>query len=180
MDISVHKDAFKSLTSRWDKVTRWPRRTYSRIRHTIKWLPVIWKDQDWDQAWLWEMLDFKLKSMEGFYRSDYAWSMEAGRVADQIKRCRLVLARIIADDYIINATLYHDKKWGDVRWNFGEMNDAGFGSLTFTRPGGVVAWDEKTERKEFIWCSRHADYMKKQDIDYLFKLMGRYVNSWWD
>lgn len=42
------------------------------IRNLIKWWPVIWRDRDWDHAYLSRLIEFKLTSMYMFLNSDKA------------------------------------------------------------------------------------------------------------
>lgn len=38
------------------------KRFISNIKNVIRWLPVIWKDRDWDDYYIFEVLKFKLKN----------------------------------------------------------------------------------------------------------------------
>ncbi len=38
------------------------REFFSRIKNVLRWLPVIWRDRDWDDYFIWEILKFKLKN----------------------------------------------------------------------------------------------------------------------
>ena len=35
---------------------------FKRIRNLIRWFPIIWRDQDWDHSFIYEILKFKLKN----------------------------------------------------------------------------------------------------------------------
>lgn len=39
------------------------RSRYRRIHRLIAWIPVLWKDEDWDPAYLFEVLRFKISRM---------------------------------------------------------------------------------------------------------------------
>jgi flagellar hook-length control protein FliK len=40
-------------------------------------------------------------------------------------------------------------------------------------------WSEQ-QHKEFTKASNHSDYMEQQDLDYLFKLIRKNIQRWWD
>lgn len=65
------------------------------INNLIKWFPLIWKDRNFDQGYLYDILYFKLGEMQKFFESDYTYSMDAKEYAKQIKECKELLYRII-------------------------------------------------------------------------------------
>lgn len=57
-----------------------------------KWVPIIWRDEDWDWAFIMILLDFKLKNMEKCFReSDIA--EDDKKTANQIKYARQLISR---------------------------------------------------------------------------------------
>lgn len=74
------------------------------IKNLIKWFPLIWKDRNFDQGYLYDILYFKLGEMQKFFESDNTYSMDAKEYAKQIKECRELLYRII------NETI-EDENW---------------------------------------------------------------------
>lgn len=72
-----------------------------KIKRIIAWLLVLWEDEDWDHAYLFRILRFKLSSMEKFFRTR---GMLANREVNalQMKRCMIIIDRLIADDYYEN------------------------------------------------------------------------------
>ena len=74
------------------------------IKNLIKWFPLIWKDRNFDQGYLYDLIYFKLGEMQKFFESDYTYSMDAKEYAKQIKECKELLKRII------NETI-EDENW---------------------------------------------------------------------
>ena len=143
----------------------------------IKWFPIIWKDRDFDYCYFLSMMKFKLEQMETFFRSDNTWSMGVGKTADEIKRCILLLDRIIEDDY--GSYDVHDKKWGEMKMDFKAARD-GLSEMVITRPNVITDKDKKQESKEWKRCMEHEEMLKKQDMKYLFELMEKNLKGWWD
>ena len=69
------------------------------IENLITWFPVIWKDRWWDHSFLYSILRKKLELMEEGFRN-HAWSANAEKDAKNMKKCILLLDRLINDDYI--------------------------------------------------------------------------------
>lgn len=86
---------------------RWWREKYGLTWHAIKqgiknlvfWFPVVWLDRWWDHSFLYSILRHKLKQMEKGFRM-YGISVNSERDAKNIKKCILLLDRLINDDYI--------------------------------------------------------------------------------
>ena len=68
------------------------------VLNLIKWFPIIWKDRDWDQQFLYEMLKFKLEQMQNFQRK-YGHGLHRDKYANQMKVCTSLLSRLIEDEY---------------------------------------------------------------------------------
>lgn len=79
---------------------RWVRKIgnfFSQIYHLIKWIPVIWKDRDWDSGFIYMILEFKLKNV---LTSAKDWNMGEDRkkmILEDLQIC-IKLLDIIAND----------------------------------------------------------------------------------
>ena len=143
------------------------------IINLIKWFPIIWQDRDWDYHYIYKILHFKLKNMEEFMLGNKCWSANHKQIAHEIKIAKLLLERLMKDNYLENAMYWYDKKFEDRSWD--EMfQDEGNGLKRYIG-------DPNIERdKSFGKCCKHSDYMEKQDLNYLFKHMRKYIKNWWD
>jgi hypothetical protein len=150
------------------------------IPNLIKWFPVIWKDRDWDQHFLYVILQFKLKQMEQLQRK-YGISANRNDYADQMKTCIILLDRIIKSDYLINTLKPHEEKWGESKLNFKKVKDRSelFEGI-FTVEKVTNKKEKDQEHKDRMRLYKHVDNLEKQDLDLLFKNMRKYVEWWWD
>src|SRR5690348_15931637 len=69
------------------------------IRNLVRWLPVIWRDQDWDEGFMLTMWESKFRNMADFFASDNAWTGDAPEHAHQLRQCAELCRRIHADEY---------------------------------------------------------------------------------
>jgi len=144
------------------------------IFNLIKWFLIVWNDRDWDYYYLCEILRKKLISMENYYKN-YGMHTKAEEDSKKIKECVMLLNRIIADDYFVNAYKHHDKKWGESKIN---VNENGYLDITYNNV--KTEDDEEIRKVEFKNCMEKENYLMKQDIDYLFDIMKKNLRKWWD
>ena len=141
------------------------------ISNIVKWLPIIIADRDWDEHYIYKLLYHKFIYMEQFFRSNSAFSAKALDVAHKLKIAKLLCKRIIDDDYTVNALIPVEQKYGEGKWHFEPSSHK---LLT-------MIFDETNEEREArMRAYKHSDYMKKQDIDYLFNFLAKYIREFWD
>jgi hypothetical protein len=88
-----------------DKIRVWFRDIKSGIKSLFTWFPVIWGDHQWDHVYIYYILRKKLHLMEKFYEEGNTFSMCAPRTLREIKTCRILLDRMIKDDYLPDSFL---------------------------------------------------------------------------
>ena len=149
------------------------KKLFHNIKNIIRWLPIIWRDRDWDYGFIYEILYQKLKNMELFFRSDKVYAKDALKFAHQIMVAKNLCKRLSEDNYLHNAMFWHDKKYPEpIVFEFEPDEISGYKKLL---P------DKNLKRSQsFKKCGEHSRYMKKQDLDYLFKYMRKHIQNWWD
>ena len=145
------------------------------IRNIIKWFPVIWNDRDWDWTFILKILHHKLNNMESSFRSEYAMHANNEKHAHNIMIAKKLCKRLIENEYLSNATLQHDKKFEEVDFKDLFIKDSGIKNMS-----RYVGDSDKERAKSFDKCCKHSDYMKNQDLDYLFTHLRKYIECWWD
>lgn len=150
------------------------------IENLFNWIPVVWKDRNWDHYFIYVILRHKLHLMEKQIR-EYGHHVDKDRDANNIKVCVNLLDRLIADDYHEMAFKNHDRKWGESDFQFKECEDnPELMSLHIARENVNTPEDEEKERKDFRRASDHETFLREQDLDLLFKNMRKYIQTWWD
>ena len=142
------------------------RRFYWRVSNVIRWLPVIWNDQDFDSAYIWMILRKKFENMEDFFNSEYSYHVGSEKHAQEVRICKLLCERLIAEDY-------------PTPWDAGWQKHLDWES-----------WEEfvkllntplsKVEHDCLERAVKHQDYLKKQDKEILCKMLMKYSDGWWD
>jgi hypothetical protein len=146
----------------------------SGIGNLVYWFPIIWQDKDWDHYYLLAILRHKMNSMVKFYDGPHAWGIDSPIRAHEMKVCRLILDRLIEDDYNREGYDAHDEKWGELEFT----TDDKTGLLTITR--GNRNMNEELEQKEYKGVYEKEEELRKTDIDNLFEIIRKNIQKWWD
>jgi len=148
------------------------------MKNIVKWLPVIWKDRDWDSYHIFKLLHFKLSNMEKLFRV-HGNHVESSKDADDIKICINLLNRILKNEYGEMVFKNHDEKWGEPKFSWETIDKQECMGLNIIREN-VTVKNEEQERKEFKELIKREDILKKQDINYLFNYLAKHIRNWWD
>ena len=167
----------------FNNITYPVRRFFRKVKNVFRWLPTIWKDEDYDYNFINEILIKKLEHTRDFFLSDRTHIMEADKVAAEIQEAidRLHMTRDSWEFYEDPAQESIEKKWGKSTFNFIPTND-GTGSSYMEIEHENVKTDEDKEQysKEFRDAMKKArkDYMKdKKDA---YKFIAKHIDGWWD
>jgi hypothetical protein len=160
---------------------------YRRVKNVLRWLPTIWKDRDWDNSYITEILIKKLEFTRDFYLSGKAYSDEAEKVADEIKEAidRLHMTRDSWEFYEQQAHEILEEKWGKTVHEFVPYeHDENDNVLTYELKSKIqkVETDEDEEQysKELKEATKaaHKEYMK--DKKEAYKFIAKNIDKWWD
>jgi hypothetical protein len=149
------------------------------IQNLTTWFPVIWKNRDWDFAFIWIILHKKLELMEREIRIN-GHHTNNKRDANQIKLCVNLIKRLMDDNYHENVFIHHDIKWGETHMVWNKTDKPGESSLEIKRDNVKTKEDKLEERKQFRILSTNVEKQKQQDIEYLFNYMAKHIQCWWD
>lgn len=144
------------------------KKLYRKTKNVIRWIPVIWADEQWDYRYLYAVLYFKLKCMEEFFRSDETHILYAENVANYIRIAKCLTKRLHDDEYLSRALIPFDKQY-----NSEDVMD-------FDENLRVVWSEDKKLMDAWDRACSHSNYMEKQDHEYLFDFLKRRIQFWWD
>lgn len=157
-------------------VIRYPiynlRRLYFNIhyglRNLIRWLPVIWKDRDWDEEYLMIIMQKKLEQMENLHRN-HGHAENSEDVANEIKDCIVALSRAMENDYVAEVREHYID---DIERMIKEdLIDGG--------KGGIVESD--INRATMYKFLIKENELRNNDLEKVFsKDISKKINRWWD
>lgn len=153
----------------------------SNISRIITYIPLLWKDRDWDHGYFLDMLAFKLSRIEKALESGVA--VHHPHVMRDLRTMIALLDRIREDNYNEVVFKDHNAKWGELKFTFGEKQvtkDGYFTTSCVSRPNIKSKEDEVTERSEAQRLYKKEIALKQRDLDLLFKLLRKRIESMWD
>lgn len=153
------------------------RNGYRRLKRLIAWLPIIWKDEDWDPKHLFEVMRFKISRIRKEMESNKRHSRWQEDVRD-MKIAEDLLSRLGSSDfyYDLSKKLENEEKEGrcscpEETFSFEPLRD-GFSKMVDLR----CSYCKKAAKR---WYKRD-DSKQKEDMDYLFGHLRKKVMNWWD
>lgn len=149
----------------WTRVTVWLRHVVDFVPRVIAYVPVLWRDADFDHRFLHQMMRYKLSRM--------APNMSP-RQARQIRLALVLLDRIIEDDYCAAEYTAHENQWGETIFDFVDG-----GELRIYTVISKVTMREEQERDAYATISHRAYKLRQRDLDRLYRVMRRYSETWW-
>ena len=159
------------------------RRFFRKIKNIFRWLPTIWKDEDYDCHFINEIFIRKLEHTRDFFLSGKTKIEESDKVAEEIQEAidRLHMTRDSWEFYEEQAHEIITEKWGKSTFNWTPTED-GTGSkyLEIEHENVKTPEDKEQYSKEFREALKQArkEYMKdKKDA---YKFIAKHIDGWWD
>ena len=83
------------------------------VKNLWKWFPTIWKDRDWDDSFIFDLLIQKLKNQSEYIgKRDY--HTRAKRDAEIMMTCARLLEKVKTEDYGMEYMEYEESDWNFV------------------------------------------------------------------
>lgn len=143
----------------------WPGRWLRAAANAVSWLPFLWDDRDWDQAYLWRVMREKIRRMRLHHERDQVIS-DWERVAGEMRRAEEILTRLIEDDYAVSDWLEHERKYGSIL----DRTEPGPDGTRVIKSLGEEASDDLRAIADREWSLKRADA----------ELLGKHLaSSWW-
>jgi hypothetical protein len=167
------------------------------VKNIIYWFPIIWKDRNWDDHYIFDILKHKLKA-QAKYIGDRDWHTRAQLDAKRMRLCVKLIEKIQEEDYAMEYMDYHkDRVWFTscedkpeykqynseiVKDTFDEFfkkyplvyKKVLKGEGVFTLNGR----DESEMKKIIAMNISHINHERARKL--LFKIMEENIEGWWD
>lgn len=134
----------------------YPMRYVRKVKKLIDWFPLIWKDEDWDYAYLLTLIGYKLKRMRECIHSNDVIA-HAENVANEILEAEIMI-RNIADDPDDEWSLHYNQ-WHSCKSSVSEPCQA-----------------EGECRKTLELSAKRSE----KNWHKLWKHLDKYSQGWWD
>jgi hypothetical protein len=107
-------------------------RLWQNVQNLVHWLPIIWRDRDWDHAYLLEIMEFKFRRM-AIYHETKGHTVNRMRTARQLRVGATLCKRLREDTYYDMATFAYGhaggKQWSNHAAHLQRQDQAALGAL---------------------------------------------------
>ena len=184
-----------SISLWWEHNGRYLGNEFIRgIENLWYWLPVIWKDRNWDHQFIFDILSHKLKA-QSEYIGGRDIHQNAKRDAEVMMTCVRLIEKVSSEWYIMEYMDYHKTKhWfepadkeGYSTWESKQIEenfDDYFAKypLIYKRVlngEGIFKLEGTDDDKQRIAMNiAHINHDRARKL--LFKLMEQNIEGWWD
>jgi len=160
------------------------RRLTGKLERAYAFAKIGWENYDWDMAYSYELLGWKLKRL---YKA-----LESGHTEQQPEDMKAllslikVLRRLQVGNYDSKYYRIHDRKWGKIESSTTPNYDADGKVRTYnwhtwrakTKDASPEIKEQERAETRAIWANAEADRCK--DIDKMAELLKNHAQSWWD
>lgn len=159
----------------WYKIYRF----FRAVRRSIAYARFGWNNHDYDHSYFLDALRFKLQRMYAYLVKETNTKQEKP-VLQSLRLAVRLAEKLTNDDYHYFLD-QHDKKWGPAEMETTPAEDGFKGSLvTFKRPKATSKKKIAQERKEFRQAVESDEQIRARDARWLFSIMEKYYQHWWD
>lgn len=157
-----------------------------RIKNLIRWFPIIWKDQDWDDHYIWEILKFKLKN-QAEYIGYHDRHVNAKRDVEIMMLCVRLIEKIQEEFYGMEYLDYHES---EIKFIDSESHP---GSYKMLKTELSERYDEYFKKYPLIYrmipdmnasksriAFEIAKINEQRAYKLLFKILEQNIKRWWD
>ena len=150
------------------------KRTIRKTTNVIKWIPVLWEDENWDYIFLLRIIRHKLQMMEDFFYSDRAYSAEAQIIGLDIKMTKKTVDRLLDNEYLDEALVEFEAAYPDYEYKLEfEESESHPGYCT------IVDKDTKDQKELRRQCYEKSILAELKDFESLGKSLSN-MQMWWD
>ena len=152
---------------------------FSRIRSVWNWLPVIWKDRNFDYAYLEIILHHKIKMMSKHFNENNKYF----NVRDDLKYMSIVeklLKNRIDDVYDNEAYDNIQKKLGESSFEFTKLDEKYKGEELYSLD--ILHKEKKITEEENEWKFEQykaADLKNEKAKKIIYKILNEKSCGWW-
>ena len=155
---------------------------FMNIRNVIRWLPIIWEDKDWDDYFIYKILQFKLKN-QAEYIGGRDWHTRAKRDAEKMMTCVRLIDKMTEEYYYME---YYDYCEFDMSTPNSVLEfkivrddlDTYFTKYPLTFKKIAAQYGDTKDRSSTAILMGMDRQEKARKL--LFKILEQNIESWWD
>lgn len=167
----------------WENITYFFRRKYEQVRNIIRWIPILWKQYDFDYMYSVDVFKFQLENLHKRLSNEAAVTESSDRVARKLRTAIDLMDKVYKDEYSFE---YYDH----LETLFGKgVNDVEFipveGKPEVSRL--VYKYELDKNPKDALRIQKVKDELFKRSQEkqerahkLLWVYIEHHIRTWWD
>lgn len=188
---------FEKISLWWRFDGRYMHKNFAKgVKNLWKWFPVIWKDRDWDQTYIYTIIRTKL-NFQSNYIHKFGNHVDAERDAERMRLVSRLIELQQDDFYHMEYMDYHDTKYDFIptdeskKWftmedtliseNFDEYFKKYPRQYKKVLSGEIDRFNlpiEEKDKKTIAMEIAHENQERCKNL--IFKIMNNHIERWWD
>ena len=165
------------------------------VKNLIKWFPTVWKDRDYDQAFIYDILSKKLE-FQSKYIGGRDFHTRAKRDSEVMNTCVRLISKVRNDDYDMEYMDYHETnfyfvpceddseysemKCNEISENFDEYFKKYPRQYKRVLSGEVNRFKREGEKDKKLIAMEIAHENHERARKLVFKMLEQNIEKWWD
>ena len=172
------------LNDLWRNINYWPRRKWRQIKNVIGWIPVVWKQFDFDYHYSLEVFKHQLLKQANFMESDKAYGVNSHIEAQKIRMVVRLMGKVNEGEYALEYQQRLKDKYGDdvMDWvfhDFFDLDDCCEIMWKFEEDKKYESLREEIRENYDKWF-KESQAKQERAHKLLWKLIEFYIRGWWD
>ena len=159
-------------------------KSFMAVKNLVRWFPVIWEDKDWDDSFIYKILQFKLKN-QAEYIGRRDWHTNAKRDAEKMMTCVRLIDKINEEYYGMEYFEYYDCDMSTNNPNCylefittRDDLDTYFAKYSLTYKKIEAEYGDTKDRSSTALLMGMDRQEKARKL--LFKILEQNIEGWWD
>lgn len=162
---------------------------YRGIRNLIYWFPIIWRDRDWDQRYIYGILEAKIEK-QARYIDKHGHHLNAKRDAEVMMTSVRLMKKVSEEYYLSEMNDYYETNMefipiegstnSTVKFTERHNNFEDYFAKYPTAYKKIMAFDKISENKKHSIARKIANYNQNKAHKLLFKILENNMEKWWD
>lgn len=141
------------------------------LKSIIRWLPVIWRDRDWDWCYLAKLIEVKCTRIAKVMEVGYP---ENGNVAaSQLREVARLLARVRANNY-------REEIFGPITTQSAWLDDPDYPGYKDYNCEHLKPDGSKVSNEEYLGWHKAARQAQKRELHSAMAIIASHLFEWWD
>ena len=177
---STEMDLWWNIRNIWGHITYPFAKFFDRMVKIVQYIPILWKDYDWDHMYFFVLMQYKLKRMrQRILKNNMI--VRAEEIAAQIKHAEDLIEKWLNDDFCKEEYEAHEKKWGEMVDLSTPLDDgSGLWEWDMSREKCTTPELKQQESDESMAIHNKCEQERQKCLDDIFNHLRNHVQEWWD